>query len=216
MICTKCGTQNADGAKFCSSCGSPLEAPAAPTAGPVQAPPPAPPVGAYTPPPAGQAPPMAPPPTAAPGMAAPPPPMAAPGMAAPGMAAAPSKPYKTEFVLGLIGSIIGIIIFLVMLISGITAASFSYGYYGYGFGGAAIIGSIFCLVSFILGFVGTSQLNKGNGKGGIMLTVAGGLGFLAMFFGIFVGWSTWFFFPLLLAGGIMALARRKKVESGQF
>ena len=212
MNCPKCGTFNDDTAKFCSSCGSALLPPvqqAPPVAPPVyQAPPMAPPV--Y------QAPPMAPPPMAAPGQM----PSPAPVMSAGAAMQPPAKPYKAEFVMGLIGSIMGIIIFLIMLIVGIAAATasyaLSYGYYSYGFGGAAIIGSIFVLVAFILGFVGTSQVNRGNGKGGVLLTVGGGLGFLAMFFGIFVGWSTIFFYPLLLTAGIMALARRKKVESGMY
>lgn len=201
MICSKCGTPNDDTAKFCSSCGSPLSAPQQQTPPPA-APPAAPPAGA---------PQMAPPPMAAPGTV-PPPPMSAPG-------AAPvtvTKPYKAEFIMGLIGSIVAIIIWLVMLITGITASGFSYYGYGYGFGGGAIVGSFFVLAAFILGFIGTAQVNKGKGKGGIMLTIAGGLGFIAMFMGIWVGWSTIFFYPLLLAAGIMALARRKKVESGMY
>lgn len=39
MFCSKCGTENADGARFCASCGTALA-----TAAPVQAPPPPPPV----------------------------------------------------------------------------------------------------------------------------------------------------------------------------
>ena len=194
MFCSNCGTQNDDTSKFCASCGTPIQASQAPD----------------------QAPPMAPPPMAAPGMAAPPPPP--PGMAPPPMA----KPYKTEFALGLTGSIIGIVIFLIALIVGIVVGGVaSYGYYGYGYGNTlagaliavSIVGAIFILVAFILGFVGTSQVGKGNGKGGIMLIVGGGLGFIAMFMGI-AGWTSIFFFPLLLTAGIMALARRNKVESG--
>ena len=124
--------------------------------------------------------------------------------------AATTKPYKAEVIMGLIGSIVGVVIFLVMLISGIVrlGAYFSYG------GGLAITGSMFVLAAFILGFIGTGQLNKGLGKGGILLTIGGGLGFIASFIGIWVGWSAWFFFPLLLAAGIMALARKRSVEQG--
>ena len=133
-----------------------------------------------------------------------PPPMAQPA-AAPGVS---GKPYKSEFILGLIGSIIGIVIFLVMFISGIvrTASYFSFG------GGFAIAGNMFVLAAFILGFIGTAQLNKGKGSGGILLVIGGGLGFIAMCLAITVGWTTMFFYPLLLAGGITALARKRSVE----
>ena len=202
MICSNCGTPNDDTAKFCSSCGSPLSAPQQ------QTPPPAAPPAA--PPPAG-APQMAPPPMAAPGQAPYQAPMAAPASA--------QKPYKAEFTMGLIGSIVGIVMFLIMLIVGLTTSGLGYYGYGYGFGGAlvalTIVGSIFALVAFILGFVGTSKVGKGDGKGGITLIIGGGLGFIAMFFGL-SGWLSLFFWPLLLAAGIMALARRKKVESGMY
>ena len=204
MICSNCGTQNEASAKFCSSCGSPLSAPQQ------QTPPMAPPTA---PPPAGAT--MAPPPTAPPGQAPYQAPMAAPGAAPPNT----GKPYKAEFTMGLIGSIVGIVMFLIMLIVGLTTSGLGYYGYGYGFGGAlialTIVGSIFALVAFILGFVGTSKVGKGDGKGGITLIVGGGLGFIAMFFGL-SGWLSIFFWPLLLAAGIMALARRKKVESGMY
>lgn len=213
MNCSKCGTLNASNAKFCSSCGTMLEsAEAAATVDPAAPP--------YTAPyaeegsPAQPIPPMA-PPMGAPTQAPPPPSYnGAPGQAPPPLynpAPPLEKPYKAEFVMGLIGSIIAIIIFLVMLIVGIGAAA-TFSYFGYGIGGLAIFGSILVLVAFILGFIGTSQVNKGNGKGGVLLTVGGGLGFLAMFFGIWIGWTTIFFYPLLLTAGIMALARRGKVE----
>lgn len=206
MNCSKCGTLNASNAKFCSSCGTRLEsAEAAATVDPAAPP--------YTAPyaedgsPAQPIPPMA-PPMGAPAQTPPPPPQynGAPGQAPPppyNPAPPLVKLYKAEFTMGLIGSIIAIIIFLVMLIVGVNA---------WYFGGAIIFGSLLVLTAFILGFIGTSQVNKGNGKGGILLTVGGGLGFLAMFFGIWVGWTTIFFFPLLLTAGIMALARRGKVE----
>lgn len=211
MICTKCGMQNADNSKFCSSCGTQLEAAEATATVDPTTPP-------YTAPfagdgaPAQPIPPMA-PPMGAPAQAPPPPPQYT---GAPGQApyqpynGAPVKPYKAEFIMGLIGSIIGIIVFLISFISGI-AVSTGLGYYGYAVGGILIAGSLFSLVAFILGFVGTSQVNKGNGKGGILLTVGGGLGFI----GVFFNWFTIFYFPLLLTAGIMALARRSKVESGQ-
>lgn len=184
MYCHNCGTQNDDTGSFCTSCGSALSKPTVPPASP----------------PLQQS--QQPPPMREPAQ----PPMAQPG-AAP---VSSDKPYKTEFVLGLIGSIIGIVIFLSMLIAGITR---SLSYFSFD-GGLTIIGSMFVLTAFILGFTGTGQLNKRKGSGGILLIIGGGLGFIAMFLGIWVGWSTMFFFPLLLAGGIMALARRRSVERG--
>ena len=137
---------------------------------------------------------------------------AAPPMAQSGSAPTTSdKPYKTESILGLVGSIVGIAIFLTMFISGIVR---SLSFFYFGGGGLAIAGSMLVLAAFILGFIGTAQLGKGKGSGGILLIIGGGLGFIAMFLGIWVGWSTVFFYPLLLAGGITALARKKSVERG--
>ncbi len=73
------------------------------------------------------------------------------------------------------------------------------------------IASLFVLAAFILGIVGTGQVNKGNGKGGVLLIIGGGLSLIAALISV-AGWLTVFFFPLLLAAGIMALARRKSVE----
>ena len=140
------------------------------------------------------------------------PPMAQPGaapaapasMTQPGFSpSAPAKPYKAEFIMGLIGSIIGAVMFLVLIIIGATS---------WWFGGLVIGGSMFVLAAFILGFIGTGQVGKGKGSGGILLTIGGGLGFIGMFFGVWISWITVFFFPLLLAAGIMALARRRSVE----
>lgn len=221
MNCSKCGTLNASNAKFCSSCGTRLEsAEAAATVDPAAPP--------YAAPyaedgsPAQPIPPMA-PPMGAPAKTPPPPPQynGAPGQAPPppyNPAPPLVKPYKAEFVMGLIGSIVGCIIFLVMLISGITLIGLSYGFgymynYATGVGAASIVGSILVLVAFILGFVGTSKVNRGDGKGGVLLTVGGGLGLLAFLIAILsTGWTGIFYFPLLLTAGIMALARRKKVE----
>ena len=215
MICSKCGMQNADNSKFCSSCGTQLIA--AETAATVD--PTAPP---YTAPyaeegsPAQPIPPMA-PPMGAPAQAPPPPQYGAPGQVPPPQYGAPPqappygapvlKPYKTEYILGLIGSILAIVIFLVMLVVGAE---------DWYVGGVIIIGSLFVLASFILGFIGISKLNRGDGKGGILLTVGGGLGFLATFFGLYIGWITLFFFPLLLTAGIMALAKRSRVEGRRY
>ena len=100
--------------------------------------------------------------------------------------------------MGLIGSLLGILMFIIVLAVG--AGSWF-------FGGLVIGGSTFVLASFILGFIGTSQLKKGKGHGGILLTIGGGLGFIAMFFGIWISWITIFYFPLLLIASIMALAK---------
>lgn len=220
MNCSKCGTLNASNAKFCSSCGTRLEsAEAAATVDPAAPP--------YTAPyaedgsPAQPIPPMA-PPMSAPAQATLPPYNGAPGQApTPPYNGAPTlaKPYKTEFVLGLIGSIIGCIIFLVMFIGGITllaAGSISYSHFAYEFetlGATSLVGSFFVLAAFILGFIGSAKVNRGDGKGGVSLTVGGGLGFLAFLIAILSsGWSGLFYFPLLLTAGIMALARRGKIE----
>ena len=117
-----------------------------------------------------------------------------------------AKPYKTEFVLSLIGSIIGSIIFIILLSTGIDELSYST-YDGW----IIIAGSVFVLASFVLGFIGMALFQKGQGSGGILCVIGGALGFIAIFFG-YVGTTTMLYFPLILAAGIVALARRKIVE----
>ena len=179
MYCSICGTQNDDSAKFCASCGVPVVS-ITPTED--------------------QTPPIMPlqmtslqsvPETTSEAEAYP-------------AATMPLRPYKTEFVLGLIGSILGVAIFLILLIVGVSTIRVTV---------LTIAASVFALASFILGFAGASKLNTGNGSGGIFLTAAGCAAFAAMFFGV-LGWLTVFYHPLLLAAGIIALARRRKAESG--
>lgn len=186
MYCSKCGKQNNDTGAFCYSCGSPLQQPPAPS----NAQPVAPPIQQP------EMPSIAPPITPSTQQQPKQPPI--------------QKPYKTEYVLGLIGSIIGILIFLIIAI---VETNDVYKYYLGSFFNTGMIfsGSGLALAAFILGFAGTAKLNKADAKGGILLVVGSGLSFIAVFFGT-VGWITMFFFPLLLTGGIMALARKKFVE----
>ncbi len=116
--------------------------------------------------------------------------------------------YKTESTLGLIGAIIGIVVFIIMLIVGLVLGALGSLAVGYG-GGAlialAIVGIILTLVSFILGFVGSSKLRKDEKSGGVLLIVSGALSFIAIFVG---GWYAVFSAALLLVGGIMALVKK--------
>lgn len=172
MYCPNCGTPNDDNSSFCTSCGSALSKP--------------------------NVPPMAPPLQ----QSQQPPPMREPAQPLTQQdAARPSKPYKTEYILGLIGSIIAIAIFQILFIGGT-------GKFADDGDSAAIYGSLFALSAFILGFIGVSALNKGKRNGGITLTIGGGLGFIGMFFGMWISWITIFFFPLLLIAGTLALSRR--------
>jgi hypothetical protein len=177
MYCPNCGTPNDDNGTFCTSCGSAFRNLEAPRQDFAQAPP-----------------------------------MRAPAHQPMQQSTNQrpitinTKPYKTEFTLGLIGSILGIALFQLLFIGGIIEET------DWGGGVAIIVSSLFVLASFILGFVGVSQLNKGKGSGGILLVVGGGLGFIAMFFDIWITWTCILYFPLLLTGGIIALARKSIVE----
>ena len=177
MYCPNCGTPNDDNGTFCTSCGSAFRNLEAPQ--PVSA----------------QAPPMRTPSQQ---------PLQQSANQQP--ITIDTKPYKTEFTLGLIGSIFGIAIFQLLFIGGIIEET------DWGGGVGIILASLFVLASFILGFVGVSKLNKGKGSGGVLLIVGGGLGFIAMFFDIWFTWTTILYFPLLLTGGIIALSRKRIVE----
>lgn len=105
----------------------------------------------------------------------------------------------TEFVLGLIGGILGIICaFIALMIGGLGAAMEADGannIIGLGWGAVALS---------ILGIVG-SVMVKGKAKaGGIMMTIAGIGGFICI--------SIFFLLPgvLLLIGGLMGIFRKDK------
>ncbi len=173
MNCPNCGTANEGGGTFCTSCGAEFHNLEAPQPSSAQVPPMSSPGQQYYPVPGQQNYP-APSPT--------------------------NKPYKAEYVMGLIGSITAIVFLVILYQSG-------FGYFGYIMG--VIVCSILSIPAIILGFIGSSKINKGQGAGGILLTIGGGLGFI----GVFFSWATLFYFPLLLAAGIMVLVRRRKIES---
>ncbi len=121
------------------------------------------------------------------------------------------RPFKSEYVLGLIGSILGTVLFLILLIVGLNEVSSSFTLlYDNGFD--ILLSSFFALASFVLGFVGIAPLKRGKWQGGLFLTLGGIAGIIAIGLGDYVGWILALSFPLLLAGGIVALARRKFVE----
>lgn len=120
-------------------------------------------------------------------------------------------PYKTEYVLSLIGSMIGTIAFLILFIVAIFKI-LSYYSFAYANGVYILVAALAVLASFILGYIGISSLKRGKGTGGIFLIIAGLLGIAAIIIAPTVGWITAFYFPLLLTGGIVALARRNSVE----
>ena len=190
MYCPNCGTQNDDKASFCLSCGTPLkQAPAPPAAAPMQAPP-------------------------ASGQPMQAPPMASPG-AGPSYVPSQKKPYRAEFALGLTGAIIGSVMFGILVIMAIMELTGDLYYYAE-VEGLVTVSAAFCLASFILGFVGSAQINKGNLGGGVSLLVGAGLGFIAMFISL-PGLYTLFFWPLLLAASITALARKSTLQkSGNY
>ena len=116
------------------------------------------------------------------------------------------KPYRAEFSLGLTGAIIGSIFFIILLVLSIDELS------GYSYiEGMITLTAVFCLASFILGFVGIAKIGGKNLNGGIPLVVGAGLSFIAMFFSP-AGFVTVFYWPLLLAGGITSLARKSHLQ----
>ena len=124
-------------------------------------------------------------------------------------AAPVAKLYKAEFVLGLVGAIIGIVAFLMILIFGLLIS----------FGGglwlvAAIVAVVCSLVAFILGFAGSGKLNKNIKSGRALLIVAGILSLVACIIGfvsVFMIVGAVMLIPcvvLFLIGGIMAAAKK--------
>ena len=121
-VCSRCGTQNPDGNRFCQSCGTPLGAPAPAPAVPVGAAPASP----FGPPPAATASAVPPGAPAAPAGYAPPPPsgfQGPPAYASPYYTPAGGQPavHRTPWVL-----IVGVIVALLVVMGGIgTIAAFA-------------------------------------------------------------------------------------------
>lgn len=148
------------------------------------------------------------------------PPSETPVSFAPKLPAPPPKPrhpYKTEYVLSLIGSMIGTVAFLILFIVAIFKI-LSYYSFAYANGVYILVAALVVLASFILGYIGISSLKRGSGTGGTggtggtFLIIAGLLAIAAIIIAPTVGWITAFYFPLLLTGGIMALARQNSIE----
>jgi uncharacterized membrane protein len=114
------------------------------------------------------------------------------------------KAYKAEFTLGLIGSIIGIIVFMLSIVFGMAVGALSFGYYIV----PGIITMILLLVAFILGFMGTSKLNRNEKSGGVLLIVSGVLSLIGLFVAFYAAWFAIFSMPLFLTAGIMAVVRK--------
>ena len=115
-----------------------------------------------------------------------------------------AKAYKAEFVLGLIGSIIGAIAFILSIVFGIVQNML----YLESFIVTSIITASLLLAAFILGFAGSFRLRRNEKGGGILLVIAGGLSLIALITGLFAAWSSFFALPLYFTGGIMALCRK--------
>ena len=116
------------------------------------------------------------------------------------------KAYKAEFTLGLIGSIIGIIVFILSIVFGMAVGALSFGYYIV----PGIITMILLLVAFILGFMGTSKLNRNEKSGGVLLIVSGVLSLIGLFVAFYAAWFAIFSMPLFLTAGIMAIVRKQQ------
>ncbi len=119
--------------------------------------------------------------------------------------------YKTERILCLVGAIIGAVSFVFMLIVGLVVSSFSGMFELGGLIAMSIIAIIFALVSFILGFVATGKLKKGEKSGGIIAIVAAALAFVGCIVG-FLPAAGYILIPcvaLFLTAGIMVLAKKQ-------
>ena len=114
------------------------------------------------------------------------------------------KAYKAEFTLGLIGSIIGIIVFILSIVFGLAVGALSFGYYIV----PGIITMILLLVAFILGFIGTSKLNRNEKSGGVFLIISGGLSLIGLLVAFYAAWFAIFSMPLFFTAGIMAVVRK--------
>ena len=112
--------------------------------------------------------------------------------------------YRAEFILGLIGSIIGVVSFVLSIVFGIVQNTL----YLESFTVASIITAALLLASFILGFSGSFRLRRNDRSGGILLVTAGGLSLIALIVGLYAAWSSFFVLPLFFTGGIMALCRK--------
>jgi hypothetical protein len=136
--------------------------------------------------------------------------------------------YKTEYTLGLIGSILAAVFAFFSFLGCIIAAIFFNAlvpYLGdilkntdvpYNVDITGIIGTIpdiiiivvivlliFAAASLILGFLGTAKLNKNDKTGGVLLITAGVLSLITI--------CEFIPFVLFLIGGIMALTKKQSV-----
>lgn len=125
------------------------------------------------------------------------------------------RQYAAEYNLGLVGSIIASVLFLVIFLTciielsgGLTASS----YYSYHVNGLYLLNTIFWLTSFILGYIGIAKINKLNLEGGLFLITAGVLGLICMFLVPF-GLLAVLYWPLLFSGGVTALVRKNRLEN---
>ena len=126
-----------------------------------------------------------------------------------------TKPYRAEYAMGLTSAIIGIVMGIFLVIMSVLEISGEFYFDGYA-EVLIILATLFCIASVVLGFVGSGMINKGNLTGGVLFIIGSGLGFFAMFFSP-AGVMTLFYWPLLLAAGITALARRAAlIKSGDY
>lgn len=114
------------------------------------------------------------------------------------------KYYKAEFILGLIGSVVVAVAFILSIVFGIAENML----YIDSSIVSAIMTGILLMAACILGFAGTTRLNRNDKGGGILLVVSGGLSLIAMISGFYAAWFAFFSLPLTLTGGIMALCRK--------
>ena len=123
--------------------------------------------------------------------------------------------YKTEKVLSLDGAIIGAVAFVVILIVGLVFGALGAMGGSGGLVASAVVAIIFALVSFILGFVATGKLKKGEKSGGIIAIIAAVLALIACIVGFIfaAGWTLIASFALYLTAGIMVLAKKAPAQA---
>lgn len=115
------------------------------------------------------------------------------------------KTRTLEFVLGLIGGIVGVIFSLLAVLGGGVIANLGIGAGEDVVGGAIILTGILAVVVSIIGIVGSIVVRKKGIAGGIIMVIAAVAGFICL--------STGYLIPaiLLAASGLLGIFR--KVET---
>lgn len=112
------------------------------------------------------------------------------------------KTRTLEFVLGLIGGIVGIILSLLVVLGGGVIANLGLGVGEDALGGAIMLTGILAIVASVLGIVGSIVVRKKGLAGGIIMVIAAVGGFICL--------STGYLIPaiILAVAGLLGIFRK--------